>query len=355
MIIKRWPLASTPLCRQVTKSGWSTRSAVCRSVRWTGSISSSYSPLDSAPPPASPVHRGEAAADGQGVGVFGAQDPLVMGSRVAYWSRAAAALPASRSSGRGCRGPPGCRGARGRAPARAWAAARCTGRGPRPHPPPARSNGRGCRGWSGCSGVRGQGPARGGAAAWRTGHGPRPHPPLSRSSARGCHGWSGYPGVRGQGPARGEATMWRTGHGPRPHPPHSRSSRRGWRGRSGYRVSGPEHPLFDGQQRCVLVTGPGRIPRLPDRGGEVVTGVQGVECSAPSTRSKMGSSAAYWSRAPTASPAFPVQPAKAPRAITVIGCSGPASAQRWAAALRTGHGPRPHPPPPRSSGPGLRG
>jgi hypothetical protein len=55
-------------------------------------------------------------------------------------------------------------------------------------------------------------------------------------------------------------------------------------------------------------------------------------CSAPSTRSRTGSSAAYWSRAPAASPA-PVKRARLARVIRVSGCSGPLdyySGHSWA-------------------------
>ena len=46
-------------------------------------------------------------------------------------------------------------------------------------------------------------------------------------------------------------------------------------------------------------------------------------CSAPETRSRTGTSAANWSRAPAASPACPVQEARLPRAVSVSGCSAP--------------------------------
>ena len=78
-------------------------------------------------------------------------------------------------------------------------------------------------------------------------------------------------------------------------------------------------------------------------------------CSGPETRSRMGSRAAYWSRAPAASPASPVQWARLSRVARVSGCSGPGPARGWAAGRRTGRGPRPRPPPPRSSGRGWRG
>jgi hypothetical protein len=46
-------------------------------------------------------------------------------------------------------------------------------------------------------------------------------------------------------------------------------------------------------------------------------------CSAPRTCSRRGSSAAYWSRAPAASPARPVQEASSWRVARVCGCSAP--------------------------------
>ena len=200
-----------------------------------------------------------------------------MGSSAAYWSRAPAASPASPvQEARLARAVrvSGCSAPR---PARGWAAARRTGRGPRPRPPPPRSSRRGWRGWSGCRGARRRGPVRGWAAARRTGRGPRPHPPPAPSSRRGWRGWSGCRGARRPGPARGWAAARRTGRGPRPHPPpapvqEARLAR-------AVRVSGcsaPETRSTDGQQRGVLVAGPGRIPRLPGPGGEVGAGGQGV-------------------------------------------------------------------------------
>ena len=168
----------------------------------------------------------------------------------------------------------GCSGPRTRSSDRA--AARRTGRGPRPHPPPARSSRRGWRGRPACTGCSGRGPARrtgSSAAYWsrapagspaspvkparlarmlsvsgcsgpetrssdraparRTGHGPRPHPPPARSSGQGWRGRSACPGARGRRPARPPAAAPRTGRGPRPHPPPARSRGRGRRGRPG--------------------------------------------------------------------------------------------------------------------------
>ena len=51
-------------------------------------------------------------------------------------------------------------------------------------------------------------------------------------------------------------------------------------------------------------------------------------CSGPRTRSRMGSSAANWSRAPAASPACPVHWARLARVVRVPGCSGPRTRSR---------------------------
>ena len=147
---------------------------------------------------------------------------------------------------------------------------------------------------------------------------------------------------------------------------------------------GAEDPLHHGQQRGVLIASPGWIPRLPGPAGEVAAGDQGFGvlgagdplaaaaarrtgpgprpdppppgpagevpravrvsgCSAPETRSRTGSSAAYWSRAAAGSPACPVQQARLPRAARVSGCSAPETRSRPAAARRTGPGPPPIP------------
>ena len=94
-------------------------------------------------------------------------------------------------------------------------------------------------------------------------------------------------------------------------------------GGQGFRVLGARDPLAHRQQRGVLVAGPGRIPRLPGPVGEVGAGGQGFRVLGAETRSSTASSAAYWSRAPAASPACPVQWARSARAIRVSGCSAP--------------------------------
>ena len=66
--------------------------------------------------PRLPRPPGEVGAGCQGVGVLRAADPLDDGQQAANWSRAPAASPPARSSGRARRGWPGCWGARGRDP-----------------------------------------------------------------------------------------------------------------------------------------------------------------------------------------------------------------------------------------------
>ena len=98
------------------------------------------------------------------------------------------------------------------------------------------------------------------------------------------------------------------------------------------RVLRAEDPLYDRQQRGELVPGPGRIPRLPGPLGEVGAGGQGVGVLRAEDPLATGSSAAYWSRAPAASPACPVQRARLARAVRVPGASAPSTCSR---ALRT--------------------
>ena len=47
-------------------------------------------------------------------------------------------------------------------------------------------------------------------------------------------------------------------------------------GSQGARALTAQHPLDDGQQRDVLVAGPGRIPRIPSPPGKFIAGPQGV-------------------------------------------------------------------------------
>ncbi|HEY7880044.1 MAG TPA: DUF3237 family protein [Streptosporangiaceae bacterium] len=65
-------------------------------------------------------------------------------------------------------------------------------------------------------------------------------------------------------------------------------------------------PLKDGQ-RGELVAGPAASPACPVQRARLPRSARVSGCSAPRTRSSTGSSAAYWSRAPAASPASPVQ------------------------------------------------
>ena len=281
--------------------------------------------------PRLPGPAGEVAAGGQGVRVLRAEDPLD--------ARAAARRtgpgrrprpPPPRSRGRGWRGRSGCPGAPGRGPARARAAARRTGPGPRPDPPPPRSSGRGCRGRSGCPGAPGRGPARrtGSSAAYWS-RAPAGSPASPGPAGEVGAGGQGVRVLRAEDPLAARAAARRTGPGRRPRPPPPRSSGRGWRAR--VRVSGCSGPRTrspHGQQRGVLVPGPGRVPRLPGPAGEVAAGGQGVRVLRAETRSSTGSSAANWSRAPAASPASPVQRARLARAVRVSGCSGPRTRSR---------------------------
>ena len=187
------------------------------------------------------------------------------GTRAVYWSPAAAASPASRVSlarllrairVSGCSGP-STRSMTGTGP--------CTGRGPRRIP---RLPGPLGEVVAGGQGVRVLGAEH----------------PLEDGQQRGVL-------VAGRGRVPCLPVQWA----------------RLCAGAQGVRVLGAEHPLDDGQQRGVLVAGGGRIPRLPGPAGQVVRALRVFGCSGPSTRSMMGSRAAYWSRAAAASPACPVQ------------------------------------------------
>ena len=107
------------------------------------------------------------------------------------------------------------------------------------------------------------------------------------------------------------------------------SSKRGCPGGHGVWVLWAEDPLDDGQQRGELVPGPDRISRRPGPIGEVGGVIRVSGWPGPDTRSRMGSSAASWSRAPAASPAFPVQWARLCWALRVAGCSLARSLPSW--------------------------
>jgi hypothetical protein len=87
-------------------------------------------------------------------------------------------------------------------------------------------------------------------------------------------------------------------------------------------VFGTKHPLFHGQQRRVLVAGPGRIPRLPGGIGEVKAGGQGVRILGAGHsldyRQQRGEQVA----GPGRIPARQVQRAKSKRPVRICGCSG---------------------------------
>ena len=63
---------------------------------------------------------------------------------------------------------------------------------------------------------------------------------------------------------------------------------------------GAEHPHADGKQRDELIAGPAASPASPVQRARLRRAVRVSGCSAPETRSWMGSSAANWSRAPAA-------------------------------------------------------
>ena len=234
----------------------------------------------------------------------------------------------SRSSRRGWRGRPGCPGARGRGPARGWAAARRTGRGPRPHPPPPRSSGRGSPRVvrvSGCSGPRTRsrdGQQRGELVAGR-GRIPRLPGPVGEA----VRGWSGCPGARGRGPARGRAAARRTGRGRRPHPPPPRSSGRGCaRVARVSGCSGPRTRSRTGSSAANWSRAAAGSPACPVQRARLAGSSRVSGCSGPRTRSRTGSSAANWSRAAAASPASPVQRARlraGGQGVRVLGAEDP--------------------------------
>ena len=157
-------------------------------VNWSRALAAS---------PASPGPAGEAAASGQGTRVRGAEDPLPDGqqrdvpvpgpNRVppaspVQWAR----LPRTRRVA----------GARRRGPALRPVAARRTGPGRRPRPPPPRSSRPGWHACATCTGCPRREPAVAPAAAdLATGPGRWPRPPPPRSSGRGWRARAGCPGA----------------------------------------------------------------------------------------------------------------------------------------------------------------
>jgi len=82
--------------------------------------------------------------------------------------------------------------------------------------------------------------------------------------------------------------------------------------------------LEHGQQRGVLVTGPGRISRLAGQNGDVAADEQGVWVFGAGHRSRSGSNAGVLVTGPgRIPPASAVQWARPWRSIKVAGCSGP--------------------------------
>ena len=78
-----------------------------------------------------------------------------------------------------------------------------------------------------------------------------------------------------------------------------------------------------GSRAAYWSRAPAASPASPVQEARLPRALRVEGCSGPRTRSLMGSRAAYWSRAPAASPACPVQEARLPRALRVEGCSGP--------------------------------
>ena len=128
-----------------------------------------------------------------------------------------------------------------------------------------------------------------------------------------------------------------------------------WMARA-FSVSGWSEPSTPSTSGSSAETGRGPRPARPSSVQRaLVAGPEGVGWSGPSTRVTSGSSAANSSRAPAGSPAFPVQWARSARSVSVPGGRSRVPRRRRAAAPRTGRGPGPPRPPPRSSGRGWRG
>ena len=306
---RSWPPAASPARPVQRASSW----RVARVLGWskprTRSLMGSRQANWSRAPAASllPGPEGEAVAGGQGVGMVGAENPLADGQQGGepVTGRRPHPLP-GRSSGRVCGGWPGCRDGRGRGPARGWGAGPRNGRGPRPHLPPGRSSGRGCGGWSGCRGGRGPNALADGQQGGELVAGPAASPafPVHRASwyrvarVSGCSG----PGTRSRTGSR--AANWSRAPAASPASPVQEAS--SWRASGcGGRRDPERAPGREAGRRAGR--GPPATPPPPRSRGELVAGVQGVGVLRARTRSRTGSRAASWSRAPAESPAFPVQ------------------------------------------------
>ena len=164
----------------------------------TGSSAANWSRAAAASP-ACPVQQARLARAVRVSGCSGPRTRSRTGSSAANWSRAAAGSPASPvQRARLLPGGQGVRVLGAEDPLARRAAARRTGRGRRPHPPPPRSSGRGWRGRPGCPGARprrrhppgkrrrsaGTDPGRPGSCRYGRGTARSAHmPPLVRSRA----------------------------------------------------------------------------------------------------------------------------------------------------------------------------
>ena len=281
--------------------------------------------------PRLPGPVGEVGASAQGARVLGAEDPLDDGQQRGELVPGPGRVPRLPGpAGEVARGWPGCRGARRRAPARLHRQQRGElvagpGRVPR-LPGPAGEVG---AGGQGVAGARRRGPARRPAAARRTGPGPRPHPPPARSSRRGWRGRSGCRGCSGRdtrsrhGQQRGELVPG-PGRIPRLPGPASEVGAGG----QGVRVLGAEHPLSTGSSSRRTGRGPRPHPRPPRSSWARSARAARVSgCSGAEHPLVTGSSAANWSRAPAAFPASPVQRARLAaggQGVRVLGAEAPA-------------------------------
>ena len=82
-------------------------------------------------------------------------------------------------------------------------------------------------------------------------------------------------------------------------------------------MSGSPDLLNNRDKGGVLVAGCNRVARLPGIPGKVGGGPDGRQCFGPSMSSRIGTSAAYSSRAEVGSPAFPVHEARLARTVIV--------------------------------------
>ena len=185
--------------------------------------------------PASPGPAGQFVAGGQGARVLGAEHPLV-----------------------------------------ARAAARRTGPGRRPDPPPPQSSGPGCAGEQGARVLWAEDPFPDGQQRRELVPGPGRVPRLPGpvgQAGRGRPGSSGCSEPRTRSSTGSSAANWSRAAAGSPACPVQRA--RLVRAAQGVRVLRAEDPLVHGQQRGELVPGPGRVSRLPGPAGEPAAGQSG--------------------------------------------------------------------------------